>query len=218
MPGKLYYFDLGGRAVGIRTMLGHAGFEYDDARQSFEQFGALKGSGFLPLGSMPVWEEDGVKYVQSSSILRMLGIRLGYYSEDPMTCWAIDSIVDFCEDLQPKFASWLLPVTQGGAVDPAGAKKWLSDYWGKLIPIVEGRLAGHGKKFIAGTDRPTIADFKAFQCYIPADSSNSACAVTADAQTKMQEMIAASPQFARWIEAMKGELSGYLASRPARPL
>jgi len=99
MPGKLLYFDVGGRSEGIRAMLAHAGHQYDDDRKSFEEFGELKASGALPLGSMPVWEEDGVQICQSGAILRMLGIRLGYYSEDSQTCWAIDSIVDFCEDL-----------------------------------------------------------------------------------------------------------------------
>ena len=99
MPGKLYYFDLGGRAEGIRALLGHANYKYDDARQDFASFAQLKQVGKLPLGSMPVWEEDGFIMCQSSSILRMLGIRLGYYSDDPMVCFQIDSIVDFCESL-----------------------------------------------------------------------------------------------------------------------
>ena len=47
----------------------------------------MKESGALPLGSMPVWEEDGFIMCQSNSILRVLGIRLGYYADDPMTCW-----------------------------------------------------------------------------------------------------------------------------------
>ena len=98
MPGKLYYFEVDGRAAGIRMLLAHSNTQYEDARQSFPAFGQLKQSGFLPLGSMPVWEEDGFKMCQSSAILRMLGIRHGYYSDDPMTCWAIDSIVDFMED------------------------------------------------------------------------------------------------------------------------
>ena len=130
---------------------------------------------------MPVWEEDGVKYVQSSSILRMLGVRLGYYSEDPMTCWAIDSIVDFVEDLQPKYAGYIFPVTTGAQLSE-DASEWFSGYWDKVIPIIEKRLAGHGKTFIAGTDRPTIADFKAFQTVISGTAINPACAVPASVQ------------------------------------
>ena len=99
LPGKLYYFEVDGRAGGIRAMLAHANVNFIDARQSFPDFNQLKASGFLPLGSMPVWEEDGFKMCQSSAILRMLGLRYGYYSNDSMTAWAIDSLVDFMEDL-----------------------------------------------------------------------------------------------------------------------
>ena len=87
MPGKLIYFEAGGRAEGIRALLAHANFDYVDERLSFPDFGAKKAAGVFPLGSVPVWEEDGVMHPQCSAILRMLGIRLGYYSEDPATCW-----------------------------------------------------------------------------------------------------------------------------------
>ena len=30
MPGKLTYYNLGGRAEGIRAMLAHANFDYED--------------------------------------------------------------------------------------------------------------------------------------------------------------------------------------------
>ena len=36
---------------------------------------------------MPVWQEDGFMMCQSSAIMRMLGIRLGYYTEDPIQAW-----------------------------------------------------------------------------------------------------------------------------------
>ena len=42
MPGKLTYFDVGGRAEGIRSMLSHASFDYTDCRLTFAEFGALK--------------------------------------------------------------------------------------------------------------------------------------------------------------------------------
>ena len=92
----------------------------------------------------------------------MLGIRLGYYSEDPMTIWAIDSIVDFIEDIVPKHAEFIFPAVQGQQIDESKADSYFKDVWDKSIPIIENRLAGHGRAYIGGTDTPSIADFKAF--------------------------------------------------------
>ena len=96
MPGKLTYFGLAARGECIRALCFLANHEFEDNKVTPEQFGAMKES--LPLGSLPVWEEDGNTICQSSAILRMLGIRLGYYSKDPNTMWAIDSLIDFMED------------------------------------------------------------------------------------------------------------------------
>ena len=163
LPGKLMYFEVDGRAGGIRALLAHAGVRYIDARQDVKKFGALKQQGFFPLGSMPVWIEDGFKMVQSSAILRMLGVRHGYYSDDPLTAWRIDSLVDFMEDHQGAHASLYLPLFGGAtALDPALVDPWFEKLWNKVIPVLEARLNEHGEKFLAGTKRPTIADFKAF--------------------------------------------------------
>ena len=78
-----------------------------------EEFGAMKSAGELPLGSVPMWVEDGEKTVQSNSILRMLAIRTGYYHEDPLICWNIDSLMDYYEDMVPKKQKYLGPVLQG---------------------------------------------------------------------------------------------------------
>jgi len=50
MPGKLYYFDMGGKSEGIRAMLDHANFSYEDCRIDFAEFSQKKAEGFLPLG------------------------------------------------------------------------------------------------------------------------------------------------------------------------
>ena len=115
MPGKLYYFQLNGRSGAIRCMLDHANFQYEDERFAFPEFGPMKEANptQFPLGSAPIWEEDGFTMCQSSAILRALGIRLGYYSEDPMTCWQIDSILDFLEGNHMKWASPLLAILFG---------------------------------------------------------------------------------------------------------
>ena len=218
MPGKLYYFEVDGRACGIRMLLAHANCQYEDARQSFPAFGQLKQSGFLPLGSMPVWEEDGFKMCQSSAILRMLGIRHGYYSDDPMTCWAIDSIVDFMEDKQGAHVAIYSPLLASQPFDPSKADAWFSDFWDKVIPVLEKRLSGHGKKFIAGTDRPTIADFKAFQTVIMNLDSNSGCVLPQDIRDRLRNCMSASPCYYRWVQCMEQELSAYInGGRPPTP-
>ena len=80
MPGKLIYFNLGARGELIRAICYLAKHEYDDHRVEFADLGELKPN--LPLGSLPVWEEDGVQFCQSNAILRMLGIRFDMYSKD----------------------------------------------------------------------------------------------------------------------------------------
>ena len=99
---------------------------------------------------------------QSSAILRMLGIRLGYYTDDPMTAWAIDSLVDFVEDNRGGHDAFFAPILGGGQPEESQGDTFVASYFAKVLPIIERRLAAHGKNFLAGTDRPTIADFKAF--------------------------------------------------------
>ena len=125
---------MNGRADAIRTMLAHANFKYDDQRITSEEFALLRQRNGLPLGSMPVWEEDGYMVCQSSAILRMLGIRCGYYSEDPMICWAIDSLIDFHEGLQADFARYISPALKGEDLNE-DASEWFHSYWSNVISV-----------------------------------------------------------------------------------
>ena len=212
MPGKLTYFEVSGRSEGIRMMLAHANFQYEDCRLPMAEFGQKKAAGYFPLGSMPIWEEDGFKMCQSSAIMRMLGIRLGYYSDDPMTAWCIDSIVDFCEDYTGKHVVPYSPLLGGQPFGEDALPAWYDGFWGKVIPVINKRLEGHGRKFIAGTDRPTIADFKAFQTVIVNLDSNSACILPAHARQKLKEMFAAAPSYNRWVQSMEQEMASYISS------
>ncbi len=98
MPGKLSYFPVGGRAEPIRALCWLAKHEFEDNMVDPMSWASVKDNGTYPMQSMPIWEEDGVTYCQSSAILRMLGIRFGYYSTDPNTMWEIDSLIDMIED------------------------------------------------------------------------------------------------------------------------
>ena len=70
------------------------------------------------------------------------------------------------EELYPSFSSYIMPVLSGGTATQAGGAIWFAEYWDRIIPVIEARLAEHGEKFIAGTSRPTIADFKVFHSQI----------------------------------------------------
>ena len=108
MPGKLLYFDLGARGELIRAICFLKDFDYENKIVSFEEFGAMKAdpSSPLPLGSLPVWEEDGMTIAQSNAILRMLGMRTGMYSQDAQIMWEIDSLLDFMEENWAKANSY----------------------------------------------------------------------------------------------------------------
>ena len=210
MPGKLSYFAAGGRAEGIRALLGHAGHEYEDVRCTFDEFPAMKEQ--TPLGSVPMWEEDGFKMCQSSAILRMLGIRHGYYTDDPTQAWQIDSLVDFAESFQGKIVGYIFPAIRGGQIDVAKADEWLANGFDKLCQVYEKRLAGHGKKYLAG-DKLTIADFKCFQHWITASECNTATPLPREVLDKQNACVAKYSNVARWVETMKGELADYLKNK-----
>ena len=74
---------MGGRAEAIRMLLNHANFSYEDKRLGDGEWPALKASGASPMGGLPIWTDDDGAMAQCNAILRMHGIRHGYYSSDP---------------------------------------------------------------------------------------------------------------------------------------
>ena len=216
MPGKLTYFDVNGRADPIRNLLCHANFQYEEDRLSFEQFGQLKPTGVFPLGSMPVWEEDGFKTVQSNAILRMLAIRLGYYPEDPILAWNCDSLMDFMEDMQGKKQGYMSPILGGQTPPLEGSDEWIAAYYDTIFSLLENRFKQHGKKYVAGTDNLTAADFKVF--YSVSDTCcNQSSALLPEVLQKVRDCIAKYPSVARWVSTMESDCQRYLSERPPRP-
>ena len=160
MPGKLTYFSFGVRAEPIRALCYLARHEFEDNRVSFDDFPAIKDG--LPLGSLPTWEEDGVTYAQSTAILRMLGIRFGFYTTDANTAWEIDSLLDFMEEKYNDMITYCFKPLTGQTVSEEDKAKF-DAYFEAVIPFLEARLNSHNKKWIAGTDNITIADLKVYQ-------------------------------------------------------
>ena len=121
------------------------------------------------MGFLPTWEEDGLVMCQSNAILRMLGMRLGYYTDEfeedeneaAQQAFDIDSLCDFMEDIILVQSKYILPAFSGDEVDE-DPREYLKDFWDKQIIVVNNRLVNHGQPFVGGTQNPTIADFKLF--------------------------------------------------------
>ena len=97
---KLYYFDIYGRAESIRFLLSHGKIPYENVNVGNDNLLAtLKDSGKLEFGQVPMLETtEGKRYVQSWAILRYLGRIYGYYPNDNLLAWKIDSTIDAAED------------------------------------------------------------------------------------------------------------------------
>ena len=97
---KLYYFDIYGRAESIRFLLSHGKINYENVNVGNDNIlNKLKDSNHLEFGQVPMLETaEGKRYVQSWAILRYLGRILGYYPNDNLLAWKIDSTIDAAED------------------------------------------------------------------------------------------------------------------------
>ena len=88
---------------------------------------------------------------------------------------------------------------------------FLDGFWNKHLQVLEARLASHGKKYLAGTDSPTIADFKCFVQYsYTFPDCNSATVIPDEVQAKVQAKIDAHPKYKEWIGRMKEFQASYL--------
>ena len=81
-------------------MLAHSGADWEDVSFGFDKWPELKPS--MPNQQVPCLEVNGKKMGQSNSILRYLGMKLGYYPEDPIKAYECDMLCDAFADVQGK--------------------------------------------------------------------------------------------------------------------
>ena len=85
-------------------------------------------------------------------------------------------------------------------------------YYDKMVPFLEKRLQEHGMKYIAGTDKMTIADLKVYQGFtaILEIQGNPAPQYLKD---YARGRVNLSPNLARYLQNLKEEMSGWLRDR-----
>ena len=154
---KVHYFPLYGRAEPIRMLLAHAKVDFENVNHTFAELPALKAGGTLEFGQLPVIEVDGKFLAQSGAILRYLGIRFGYYSEDAFTAWRIDSTIDSIGDLMTGYIAAIFNPDEEKKAELL--KTYTEVTFPKWLAIIDKRLKENSsQKFIVG-DKISIADF-----------------------------------------------------------
>ena len=102
-------------------------------------------------------EDDGKYYSQGASILRMLGKRYGYYPEDPIQAWRVDSTGDAMHDLMEKFIS--IKFQSDEEKKKAQQQDFLTNFFPKWLSVFEKRLNENTSKDYLVGDKITNADF-----------------------------------------------------------
>merc|ERR1712232_856483 len=123
------------------------------------EFGQLAECG----GGLPVYIEGGKTYYETNAILRMLGARHGFYSTDPDTMWEIDVCMEKIEQVfghkgVAPHSHYCVGRLQGTSSEEKTTN--IVKMYEELCSWADMKLTKHGKKFLAGTEKPTVADFR----------------------------------------------------------
>lgn len=124
---RLTYLDMKGVAEPIRLALFVGDVPFEDRRVSYEQVAAMRESGELLFGQVPLLEVDDEPFQQSQGILRWAGRRAGLYPEDLMLrCDEVEeALVDIRKLLMPQWYGVIM------GRDPRTGEK--------LVPMTDGQ-------------------------------------------------------------------------------
>ncbi len=212
---KLYYFDIYGRAESIRFLAAHAKVPIETVLVSNDvvpspngqPIAALKETGILEFGQVPVLEVDGKHLAQSWAILRFLGRQHGYYPSDADAAYQVDSTIDAVEDFLGSYFKFMFE--HDAERKKAAKETFLTKFLPNWLNAIEKRITKNSsQKYIVG-DKMTIADFALGNVgfNILLNEANPSYGDTWEI-IKDREVLKA------YANSQKEELKEYLASRP----
>ena len=167
---KLIYFDIHGLAARIRLAARVGNLQLDDYRfPSREVFTAMKVSGELPFGQVPLLViDDTTKLAQSSAILRYICTLGGLHpKDDPLLSARIDAALAAEGDAFAAYGVIKYNIRNGLSVleESSLREKALAEQVTTVLPLHFGHLerslesTNSPSGWIAGTERPSAADF-----------------------------------------------------------
>ena len=202
----MIYFPVYGRGESCRMILAHAKANWESENIGGEVFGARKAAGEFINGQLPVLMYNGKQYNESTSILRFLGKKFGYYSADADEAWFADATVDYIND------------QIGKTYPPIMKKEFTEENLATFIGIISAvskhlnkQLVAHGKTFLCG-DKMTTGDFHA-AAYVMSFVYNKSSPMPEEWSSKAQAAVAENAAFAAWCDKVKAELAEYLETR-----
>eukprot|EP01116_Phalansterium_solitarium_P018241 TRINITY_DN476_c0_g2_i1.p1 TRINITY_DN476_c0_g2~~TRINITY_DN476_c0_g2_i1.p1 ORF type:complete len:223 (-),score=65.98 TRINITY_DN476_c0_g2_i1:194-823(-) len=195
---RLTYFNGRGLAEDVRLVLAYAGVEYEDIRiektgDKFLLDDALKQSGALVFGQVPLLEYHGLKLVQSMAICRFLARTYDLYGATVEESALIDVVVEGANDLRGK---WYTMNSAKEHKEPIDA-----EFYEKTLPLWLGHfeklLAASGTGYFVGS-KITFADIAAFNVFdlkpLRAGSFHAFPLINA-----FSKNIASEPKIAAWL-------------------
>ena len=142
-PPFLAYFDGRGIVETVRLCFAATGTKFEDNRLPLafvggkpvrEEFDALKASGALPMGQVPILEVNGTKIFQSKAIQRYVAGKTGLLGATAEESALIDAICESVFDLKTIVSD---------AKDDA-AKEAIAEKLADSFKLLEGSLGGDG--------------------------------------------------------------------------
>lgn len=207
---RVHYFAGYGRGEAIRMLLAHQKVEYEDVTYTFETLGEIKASGNLEFGQLPAVEIDGKFYAQSVAILRMLGIKYGYYPSDAYAAWKVDSTIDALGDLLNAF--YKANFNPDEEAKKALFKTFYEVTFPKWLEAIQKRVETNSSPDHIVGDKLTIADFAlaalAYATFL--NDSN-------PMHKEQLEIVEKYPKLLDYFRGLGDKLKDYLASRKTYP-
>jgi glutathione S-transferase len=199
---KLLYFATRGRAEVTRLVLAETGVPYEEENFALPDFPALKKSGRLPFGAVPLWEEDGLKLAQSVAIAAHVARAHGLYGKNPREVALIEQACGAVEDVRNEFRRISsAPAEKRPEIRAELTATALPRWFGQLERLLAANGGGDG--FVVG-DSLSVADLALWYCLeIAKDNGFGATLADCPKLSAFFDRIAARPKIAAYLKSPK---------------
>jgi len=183
----LTYFAGRGLAEVIRLILAQAAVDYEDRRVA--DIAALKPT--LAYGSVPLWEENGFRLVQSAAIARYLARTHGLYGKTVQESALIDQLIEGLSDTRQAITT----ASKGDEATKASITKEIIPKWFGFLD----KLLSHSQSGWAVGDQVSWGDLALFNVL---DNTNNGYPGSLDHYAHLKashKKVAELPHIAKWL-------------------